>query len=124
MNSGRQGLSFRFLDSALSHTHTQTQTHTHACTDARKHRENTASTFFERQNVPKRAGDEKEVIQSQRETESEEGRQQRTRHPELAREDTEGVQRRVWDGGEAGECESAGEVNWRLKLDDMIQRDH
>lgn len=27
-------------------------------------------------------------------------------------------------GGGAGKLESAGEVNWRLKLDDMIQRDH
>lgn len=29
---------------------------------------------------------------------------------------------REWGG--AGKLESAGEVNWRLKLDDMIQRDH
>lgn len=49
--------------------------------------------------MPKRAGDEKEVIQSQRETESEEGRQQRTRRSESVTEDTEGLQRRVWDGG-------------------------
>lgn len=27
-------------------------------------------------------------------------------------------------GWGAGKLESAGEVNWRLKLDDMIQRDH
>lgn len=26
--------------------------------------------------------------------------------------------------GGAGKLENAGEVNWRLKLDDMIQRDH
>lgn len=26
--------------------------------------------------------------------------------------------------GGGGELESTGEVNWRLKLDDMIQRDH
>lgn len=27
-------------------------------------------------------------------------------------------------GGGAGKLENAGEVNWRLKLGDMIQRDH
>lgn len=31
---------------------------------------------------------------------------------------------REWEGGLAGKLESAREVNWRLKLDDMIQRDH
>ena len=54
-------------------------------------------------------------IQSQRETESEEGRQQRvseTGHAGSA------------EGRGAGERESTGEVNWRLRLDDMIQGDH
>lgn len=37
------------------------------------------------------------------------------------------MQRSIGDGGMgggAGKLENAGEVNWRLKLDDMIQRDH
>lgn len=51
MNSGRQGRSFRFLDSV------HTKTHTHINTEGIL----SEHSFFERQSVPKRVRDEKEV---------------------------------------------------------------
>lgn len=56
MNSGRQGQSFRLLDSVHTKTHTQTLTNTEGILSEH--------SFFERQSVPKRVRDEKEVSEA------------------------------------------------------------
>lgn len=65
MNSERQELSFRFgQHRPRVHTHT----HTHAPTHTNTREGNLSQhTFFERQNVPKRVRDEKEVREAKAE---------------------------------------------------------
>lgn len=114
----KAGAVFQVLDSAetmCKHTHTHTHIHKrencfsiHSLRDEKEVREAKASSPRERLRVRR-----KDAVKRGTQKTSELGKREGGRGG--------------WGWGESGgarERQSYGEVNWRLKLDDMIQRDH